>query len=60
LHEQRILIVVATAYMDEAERCGRAHLLQEGRLLASGEPRELLAQAGVGSIDDLFLLRTGG
>jgi ABC-2 type transport system ATP-binding protein len=60
LHEQRILIVVATAYMDEAERCGRAHLLQEGRLLASGEPRELLAQAGVGSIDELFLLRTGG
>ena len=60
LHEQRILIVVATAYMDEAERCGRAHLLQEGRLLASGEPRDLLAQAGVGSIDELFLLRTGG
>ena len=60
LHEQRILIVVATAYMDEAERCGRAHLLQEGRLLASGEPRALLAEAGVGSIDELFLLRTGG
>jgi len=60
LHEQRILIVVATAYMDEAERCGRAHLLQDGKLLASGEPRDLLAQAGVGSIDELFLLRTGG
>jgi len=60
LQEQRILIVVATAYMDEAERCGRAHLLQEGKLLASGEPRDLLAQNGVGSIDELFLLRTGG
>ena len=59
LHEQRILIVVATAYMDEAERCGRAHLLQEGRLLATGEPRNLLAEAGVRSIDELFLLRTG-
>ena len=60
LHEQQILIVVATAYMDEAERCGRAHLLHEGRLLASGEPRDLLAQAGVRTIDELFLLRTGG
>jgi ABC-2 type transport system ATP-binding protein len=60
LQEQRILIVVATAYMDEAERCGRAHLLQEGKLLASGEPRALLAEAGVKSIDELFLLRTGG
>ncbi len=59
LQEQRILIVVATAYMDEAERCGRAHLLQEGRLLASGEPRALLAEAGVATIDELFLLRTG-
>jgi len=60
LHEQGILIIVATAYMDEAERCGRSHLLHEGRLLASGEPRELLAEAGVGTIDELFLLRTGG
>jgi ABC-2 type transport system ATP-binding protein len=60
LREQHILIVVATAYMDEAERCGRAHLLQDGRLLASGEPRALLAEAGVGTVDELFLLRTGG
>ena len=59
LQEQGILIVVATAYMDEAERCGCAHLLEEGRLLASGEPRALLAEAGVGTIDELFLLRTG-
>ncbi len=60
LQEQRILIVVATAYMDEAERCGQAHLLQDGKLLASGEPRELLHHAGVDTIEELFLLRTRG
>ncbi|HUJ74137.1 MAG TPA: ABC transporter ATP-binding protein [bacterium] len=59
LQEQRILIVLATAYMDEAERCARAHLMQGGALLASGEPRELLRQAGAKTIDELFLLRTG-
>ncbi len=57
LLDQKILIVVSTAYMDEAERCGRVNLLERGALVASGEPRELLAQEGVKSFDELFLRR---
>jgi ABC-2 type transport system ATP-binding protein len=60
LASERILIVVATAYMDEAERCGRAHLMQDGVLLASGEPRALLAQAHAATFDELFIRATEG
>lgn len=34
-------IVVATSYMDEADRCDRLVFLHEGRTLALGSPREL-------------------
>ena len=33
-----VAVVWSTAYLDEAERCDRFLLLQEGRLLASGTP----------------------
>ncbi len=57
LLDQQILILVTTAYMDEAERCGRVHLLERGKLVAAGEPRELLAKEGVSTFDELFLRR---
>lgn len=34
-------VLVATPYMDEAERCHRVGLLHEGRLLAEGDPGAL-------------------
>jgi len=55
LLDQQILILVTTAYMDEAERCGRVHLLERGKLVDAGEPRELLAAEGVSNFDELFL-----
>ncbi len=58
LREQKILIVLSTAYMDEAERCDRAHILDGGRVVASGEPRALMAKEGAGSFQDLFLTVT--
>ncbi len=58
LLDQKILIVVTTAYLDEAERCGSVHLLERGRLVAEGEPRALLKREGVGSFDELFLRRS--
>jgi ABC-2 type transport system ATP-binding protein len=36
-------VVWATAYLDEAERCGHVMLLHEGRLLAQGPPGDFLA-----------------
>lgn len=56
---QGIVIVVATAYMDEAERCDQVHLLREGRLLDRGEPRALLARAKAARFDDIFLKAAG-
>ncbi len=59
LLEQKILILVATAYMDEAERCSVVHLMESGRTIAEGEPRELLARAHVRTFDELFLKQEG-
>lgn len=55
LKKESILIVVTTAYMDEAERCSRAHLLQEGNLVASGAPFDLLKEYKVKDFNELFV-----
>jgi ABC-2 type transport system ATP-binding protein len=55
LADQRILIIVTTAYMDEAERCSEVHLLEQGRVIAQGKPRELLEKENVRTFDELFL-----
>lgn len=57
LVRQKILVIVSTAYMDEAERCSRVHALESGRLLASGEPRSLLTEEKVDSFEELFKKR---
>jgi drug efflux transport system ATP-binding protein len=41
-----LTIVMATPYLDEAERCGRVALLHEGRLLAIDRPATLQEAAG--------------
>jgi ABC-2 type transport system ATP-binding protein len=55
LVKQKILVIISTAYMDEAERCSRVHVLEAGKLLAAGEPRGVLAEAGVENFEQLFL-----
>jgi ABC-2 type transport system ATP-binding protein len=57
LSKQQITIIISTAYMDEAERCHEAHLLDAGKHLVSGEPRKLLADSGVKSFDEFYLKR---
>jgi len=52
---QAVTIILSTAYMDEAERCARVHLLDAGRPLAAGEPRAVLRAAGAASFEELFL-----
>lgn len=43
LAEAGTTILVSTHYMDEAERCHRLAILDEGRLAVEGAPRELMA-----------------
>lgn len=57
LADQKILIIVTTAYMDEAERCAQVHLLEHGSVMVEGEPRALLESERVRSFDELFLKR---
>ena len=38
-----VTILVSTHYMDEAERCHRLAILAEGRVVAEGEPKSLMA-----------------
>jgi ABC-2 type transport system ATP-binding protein len=54
LSDQKILILVTTAYMDEAERCGTVHLIEQGKVVAEGKPRELLEARGARTFDELF------
>ena len=48
-------VMVATAYMDEAQRFHWLVAMDEGRVLATGAPQELLARTGCGSLEDAFI-----
>jgi len=41
LLQEKVTIFVSTAYLDEAERCGRLALIHKGRLLSCGTPGEI-------------------
>jgi ABC-2 type transport system ATP-binding protein len=58
LADQKILIIIATAYLDEAERCARVHLIESGQKLAEGEPHQLLKDEGMENFDALFIARS--
>ncbi|MBU2488872.1 MAG: ATP-binding cassette domain-containing protein [Proteobacteria bacterium] len=51
---QGVAILVTTAYLDEAERCSRVGLLNQGRLLAEGTPGEIRRSMGT----DILAVRT--
>jgi ABC-2 type transport system ATP-binding protein len=55
LRSQGITILMATPYLDEAERCSRVALLNEGRLLALDRPDAL--RAGLSGV--MFEVLTG-
>ena len=48
-------VVVATAYMEEAEDFDRLVLLDAGRILATGSPAELKTRAGGRSLEDAYV-----
>src|SRR5262249_58826745 len=48
-------VLVTTHYMDEAEYCDRISIMVAGRIESMGVPADLKRQAGVASIDELFV-----
>jgi len=45
VREQELTVLLSTSYLDEAERCDHVFVLREGKLLASGQPRDVTAVA---------------
>jgi len=53
-------ILFTTHVMEEAERyCERLAILDHGRLVEQGDPRELLERNGSGSLEEVFTAVTG-
>jgi ABC-2 type transport system ATP-binding protein len=48
-------VLITTHYMDEAEYCDRISIMVSGRIEALGTPASLKENAGVRSIDELFV-----
>ncbi|WP_313561009.1 ribosome-associated ATPase/putative transporter RbbA [Diaphorobacter nitroreducens] len=48
-------VIVATAYMDEAQRFDWLVAMDDGAVLATGTPQELLQRAGVDTLEEAFI-----
>jgi len=48
-------VLVATAYMDEAQRFDHLVAMDDGRILATGTPAELLARTASASLEEAFI-----
>ncbi len=48
-------VIVATAYMDEAGRFDWLAAMDDGKVMAHGAPKEILAQANKTTLDDAFI-----
>ncbi|MFG6494591.1 ABC transporter ATP-binding protein [Fictibacillus sp. UD] len=59
LSENGTTILVTTHVMDEAEKCGQLGMLRDGRLIASGSPRQLKESTSSETIEDAFLYYGG-
>lgn len=55
--QQGILVILSTAYMDEAERCGNVILMARGHVIDSGAPIDLLEKYNFKNFDELFIQR---
>lgn len=48
-------VLVATAYMDEAQRFDWLVVMDEGKILATGTPTELLSRTDSGNLEEAFI-----
>ena len=53
--EQGVTIFISTHFMNEAARCDRISLMDSGRVLATGAPRDLVKAKGAASLEDAFI-----
>ncbi len=54
LKQQGVSLVITTHYMDEAEQlCDRLVVMDKGRIVAAGSPRELIAQFSTKEVAEL-------
>jgi ABC-2 type transport system ATP-binding protein len=60
LEREEKTIILTTHYMEEAEElCDRVGIIDHGKLIALGTPKELIAKNQVSNLEDLFLKLTG-
>ena len=60
LEREEKTIILTTHYMEEAEElCDRVGIIDQGKLIALGTPKELIAKSQVNNLEDLFLKLTG-
>ena len=52
---RQMSVIVATAYMDEASRFDWLAAMDDGKVIAQGAPKEILAKAGKSNLDDAFV-----
>jgi ribosome-dependent ATPase len=50
-----VTIFVSTHFMNEAGRCDRVSLMDSGRVLATGTPRDLMDARGAQTLDEAFV-----
>jgi ABC-2 type transport system ATP-binding protein len=59
LRSEGILVLLATAYMDEAERCDEVYLMETGRVWTQGPPRTILERENARGFAEIFVRRAG-
>jgi ABC-2 type transport system ATP-binding protein len=60
LEKEGKTIVLTTHYMEEAEAlCDRVGIIDHGKLIALGSPKELISKGGVTNLEEIFIKLTG-
>ncbi len=60
LKQNGMAIILTTHYMEEAEfLCDRVGIIDEGRLIALGTPKELMEENGAENLEEVFIKLTG-
>jgi ribosome-dependent ATPase len=50
-----LTVIVSTAYMEEAERFGQLVAMDDGRIIAQGATREIMARSGAASLEEAYI-----